>query len=316
MKPSTKFILFCSLLVTLTCVVMAWLAYSSISNTLVAKVLDRFRERSTNRMLSIDNMLHYNLVNTQVIAGDPLFCTPAPPAQKVAARLISYRNLFKIYLSISYFSNDGVLLADTSGLGIGQPVDPQSPPGKHWPQVLDGTFTHGAGHSRLLNADLIYVTRPVICPDEPKLRGAIVARINIWRLHALFPIAASGSESVAVHIDLFDDEGLLLYSNHHRTGIMKVFSDSQMTPEGKNIEVLANEDQIVSVARSMGTMDFKGSNWLLRFSVAREAAREEARILGLRIAITSLFIIAAATVLAYFFARRFVRPMMHHDPPK
>ena len=295
-------------LVTLTSLGIAWLAYVSTSKTLVTEIMDRFHERSTNRMLAVDGMLYQNIVNVQVIAGDPLFCSPDVSAQKIAARLINYRNLFKVYLSLSYFTPDGMRQADTSGLGIGRPVDPQSPPGKHWPQVLDGTFTHGVGHSRLLNADLIYVTRTVWCLDEPKPRGVIMAGVNVWRLHALFPVATSGEENVPVRIDLMDEEGLLLFSNHDRAGIMKNKAANLLVTDGGQ-GASTGGDYLTSLAHSTGTMDFKGSNWLLQFAVSRETALAPARELRRRIVVTSLIIVALATLLAIFFARRFTRPV-------
>jgi len=313
-----KLAVLCVGLVLLTCTGMALLVTIYTSKTVISEVKERFRDRATNRMLVVDGLLHDHLANVQVIAGDPLFCTPEPSTQQIASRLINYRNLFKVYLSLSYLSPGGIGIADTSGLGIGQPIDPQSPPGKHWPQILEGKLIHGVGHSPLLNADLISIAQPVQCVDEPHVRGVIVASVNVWRLHSLFPMAPPGQEEMPdqpVHIDLIDEEGILLYSNHDREGIMQPFTSRQAYhPENRYLDqdlpwlekntTRFGDRYLVFLAQSTGTMDFKGSNWLLQLSIPRETALEPVYALRRRLIIIALILTALATLIAIVFTRR------------
>ncbi|MBF0131397.1 MAG: cache domain-containing protein [Magnetococcales bacterium] len=318
MKYIHKWVVLCVGLVVLTCTGMAFLVTIYTSKTVLSEVKERFRDRATNRMLAVDSFLHYNLTNVQVIAGDPLLCTPEPSTQQIASRLITYRNLFKVYLSLSYFNPDGIGIADTSGLGIGQPVDPGSPPGKHWSQILERTFTHGVGHSSLLNADIITIAQPVQCGDEPHIRGVVVARVNVWRLHSLFPMAPPGQEEKpdpSVQIDLIDGEGILLYSNHDRAGIMQPFASRQAYhPENKYLDralpwleknaVRSGDRYLVFLAQSTGTIDFKGSNWLLQLSIPRDTALEPVYELRRRLIVISLMLTVLAALIIMFFTRR------------
>lgn len=318
MKLIHKLIFLCVGLVLLTCTGMAWQVITATNKILVSEIKERFRERAASRMLAVDSMLQNNINNIQVIAGDPLFCTHEPSAQQIASRLINYRNLFKIYLNLSYLKPDGIGIADTSGLDIGQPVDPQSPPGKHWSQILEGKYTHGVGHSPLLNADLITIAQPVQCVDEPHVRGVIVARINIWRLHSLFPMAPSSQEDMPnqpVQIDLIDEEGILLYSNHDQTGIMKPFASRQAYhPENKYLDqalpwlekdtARSGDRYLVFLAQSTGTIDFKGSHWLLQLSISRKTALEPTYALRSRLVIVSLILTALAALITLIFTRR------------
>ncbi len=291
MIKRTRFVLLYAGMVAVFTFGMTALVWITTSDMLVQGTLDRFRERANNRMLAIDSMLASSIQDLDILASDPVFCAPEPSKQKMSVQLANFRDRLKIYVTLSYSTRAGLRLADTSGLGVGQPEDPQTLPGKQWSQVMAGGLTHGVSHSRLLNADVIFFTHTVHCPGDSGPRGAIIAGMHIWRLDALFPVTHASDAGLPVKIDLSDENGLLLFSNHNREGIMKPW----VRPQGLG--------ELTFSIQGMGTVDFKGSRWLLHLSVAREAILTPVRnLVTLLLAVSAL-----ATAAAAFLALRMGR---------
>ncbi|MBF0422013.1 MAG: response regulator [Magnetococcales bacterium] len=318
MKIARQLVVLNAGLVALVSVVLTWLVYVNTSQSAMREVMDRFKERAGNRMLAVDAMLHDHIRDVEVIAGDAIFCGTDPSAQKITFRLTTYRNLMKIYLSLSYTSAEGIRLADTAGQGIGLVEDPRNPIAKRWPQLISGQLNHSVGYSRLLNDDLMFFTYPVKCPGDTKPRGIVIARVNLWRLHALFPVANSGDFSFPIRVVLYDDDGMVLYSNHHRSGTVRPRADQDRAPAGdkgpsqeqSSRESKKNDGELLSYsAHGTGTMDFKGSNWLLQLSVTREAVLAPVRELLWRLLALAVLGSAMSALLTSIYARRLVQPL-------
>src|SRR4030043_1384257 len=111
----------------------------SISYFQVGKILEgEIRTRMENRVFftmdALDRFLHERLSNIKMIAKDPVISSENATAEQITERLIFFRNVYKCYVSLSFFNLERIRIADTAGLSIGE----QNRMGHYLEDVLSG----------------------------------------------------------------------------------------------------------------------------------------------------------------------------------
>ncbi|MEO5378896.1 MAG: response regulator [Magnetococcus sp. DMHC-6] len=308
MKFSTKLIFLCAGLVTLTGISIATFTYIVLAKTLEGEILQRIKMQSSIYLLEIDRMLFERVGDLRLLIKDPLFCESPVNSKKISQNLVKYRNLFKMYLSLSYYSNEAVRLADSGGLDIGLKEEKGSTLGQQWETVLKSNFNILVGHSTTLNEKVIYFTNPVRCLSDKSPNGVVVAHVALSHLHNLFSASKFRHDLSHTEVDLMDRDGLLLYSNHNHAGILNSYFSDYFMDDNSIYEDIA-KNKIIFHAHEPGYLDFKGIGWWIQFVIARDMALAPAAELRNRILFISVVGIGLAIILAFFFARRFTQPI-------
>ncbi|MEO5374429.1 MAG: response regulator [Alphaproteobacteria bacterium] len=280
-------------------------------------MIDSIRHHSSFLMTEIDRMLFERIGDIRVAATDPVFCADTISSEQIAERLATYRNTFKTYISISYFSRDGIRLADTSGLGIGKRQEPGSVLAKQWEHAMTADVTIAVGKSTSLNENVIFFAKQVRCASEDAPRGMVVTRMALSQLEGVFAAIGRPEIMVSADIDLFDRTGLLLYSNHNRGGILKPakglwthFSPAESHDSNRTSHIEeTTAEKIIIHTFEQGHLDFKGSGWSVGVSISRDVALAPATALRNRIVVISATGIGLAILLALFLARHVTRPI-------
>ncbi|MEO5332287.1 MAG: response regulator [Magnetococcus sp. YQC-5] len=299
MKISTKLILLCVGLVTMTGLGIAYFVYAITVKTVEQEVIDHLMERAAYYMQDIDHMLFERIGDIQIITSDPLLCAEDLPVQQLTARFIQYYNTFKFYTKIIYISKEGRVLVDSSGLVSDQYIDPKSFVGQKMTEWLETNTTIDIGYSETLNKDMLHIFRQVRCSGDQTTRGLVVAKLDLWDLKNWFMSTTITKDMALVQIDLLDHHGDVLYSNHH----------SMENQKTQRRHFVANdvETHFNIQAKSAGLHDFKGSEWSLVLSSTKKIALAHAIDLRDQIILISLNGIGLAILLAIFFTRYFDR---------
>lgn len=298
---------------------ISYIVYLSNIKTLEKQITKGLEDTAWKTMDAIDRVLYERTLDIRLIANDPIISSRNSNSKIITERLIEYRNLYKIYISLSFFDVNLIRLADTSMMHLGKENK-----ASQWSEdVLGKGAVSAASDIRFveeLNAAIIYFASPVKDKNGNEF-GVVVARMPIGKLYDVV------SKAVGIHgedtsVDLVDKNGLLLYSDYNRKGILKENLFEWKTIENvtmnkkvgsirrysqhaglkeENITVFANED---------GYQDFKGNGWTLIMHIPTAKAFAHAVELRDRVIAVSLPIIIFSIFIVLFFANSVVKPII------
>jgi len=209
MKFSTKLLLLClSSILGITLPLSGFLYYSGMQAT-ETQIKAHLQERAVHLMDKIEGMLWERVGDIQVLALDPLMTNPLASPQAITQRLLDYRNHYQFYLALAVFDANRLKVADTSGLGIGKPVE-----NWHWvPEVFEqGQMSIDADlhFSQDLHLDVIVFAAPVR-NKAGQIKGAVVAYISPEIIYQILKPPSDHTRVV-----LLNERGKVIYSNHQR----------------------------------------------------------------------------------------------------
>jgi len=243
------------------------IAYFQVEKILEGDVRARMENRVFFAMDAMDRFLYERLSDISVISHDPVISSGDATAEEITERLIFFRNAYKCYISLSFFNLDRIRIADTAGLRIGE----QHPMTRYWEDVLAGKVS-AASDVRIakdLQVPIAYFASAVN-NKEGRAIGVVVARIPTSRLFEMVKGSAGIQEE---EIDIVNKDGLLIYSNHNREGILK-----ENLPEWESIKKAhqgkifgsdkhrrpgEKETVLYVFCREQGYLDFKGNDWVI-----------------------------------------------------
>src|SRR3989338_1310449 len=251
--------------------------------TLETEITNRLEDKTVSSMNKIDQMLFERYADIQVISNLPKMITRETTSQERTTILLTFRNIYKTYASLSYFDNNRTRIADTSGLSIGEKSTDN-----YIDEVLQGKVSAGSEVeiSSSLNIPIIYFAAPVRDENE-EIYGFVASRMPLSKMNDILISGHinrwSGDENNNndntnndntnnndnnnnEEIDLIDKNGLILFSTHDRKGVLKdkieiweiLTEKSKNVNQGNFITNINNEENIVTFAKEPGYLDFKG----------------------------------------------------------
>ncbi len=243
----------------------------SISKILFKENISHLKDISNNIIYTLDRVLYEKMINIKAIASNPILTSENSTKNQIEKTLINYRNTYKTYISLSYFNSDRTRIADTSGLNIGMKDIDHS----FWKLIMQRKSSFGlVQESITLKKPVIFFATPVVNKNNILL-GAVVGRVSILRLNELIgKVCDFSSFAPNLKVDLFNKDGLLIYSNYNTKDILKkkydvleAGVDKYFSEEKKNGVIKEhghNGSEFIAVYnREKGYFDFKGNDWLL-----------------------------------------------------
>ncbi|MBF0158866.1 MAG: response regulator [Magnetococcales bacterium] len=295
---------------------MALSIYTLTAQSLRTEIEQNLLKRSSERMLAIDRTLFERIADIKTLATDALWCTDNVPWQQLNKRLITARNVYKAYAHISLFSREGIRIASSSGIGMGQLIN-SLPISSHFDHSTQDKTVVFHGFSTLIDMPVIYIAHRIDCSGQSQSdghRGLMLAAISLEQMGDILVSEPYGTNSVK--IDLMDEGGLLLYSNHNKKAILTaVISDPDPELLSQPNHKEESRDSIIFHIREPGYLDFGGNGWSLRVSVAMEDVFAPASALRNKILLLSIIGVGIAILAALLLARYFMRPihtLVHH----
>jgi len=269
-------------------------------------------------MGELDRILFDRFSDIKILASEATVSSRDSTSKQITDRMIQYRNQYKFYASLSFFDINGIKVADTEGLNIGKKLNP----GKYWEETIKNGFSAASdiGIDEDLKIPVIYFATLVKDKDGTPF-GMLVARMPVTRLYEVtentFLLA---NKEFSPDIDLIDKEGLLIYSNHNRAGVLKenLFNSDVIVKDWKegrlgNISSFkpVGQEYIYFFSGEKGYLDFKGNSWTQITRVSTKTIYEpifayEKRLVGIVIPIVAIAIILVIA-LSYLMTKQIVK---------
>jgi PAS domain S-box-containing protein len=295
--------------------IMCTIAYFQVAKILEGEIRAHMESRVIITMDALDRFLSRSLNDIKIIADDPVISSGNATAEQVTERLIFFRNTYKWYGSLSFFNLERIRIADTSGMKIGE----QNRMTRYWEDVLSGKVSAASDvHiSEDFKVPVVYFASTVK-NKEGKGVGVVVTRILQSRLFEMVK-GSMGSQEEEEEIDIVNKDGLLIYSNHNREGILK-----ENLPEWESIKIDQQEKIFGSAkhqhpgekettlyvfCRERGYLDFKGNDWVIISHIPLRVIFGPVNNLLKRLIIMFLVMLPGLAFVIYLFSKTVTRPL-------
>jgi PAS domain S-box-containing protein len=319
MKFSTKLSLFFLLISIFICGVIAYLSYKSSVQNIKNEILFRLEDDAFHIMDKIDRMLFERFSDVKVFATDPIISSPDSLPQQITERLIEFRNQYKVYASLSFFNSQGLRIADTNSLNIGEKSEIIS----FW---IAEFFEKGVVSllpdirvSESLKMPVAHFAAPVK-DNLGQVLGVVVSRMPLSKLYGLIKKVRLELEQEPLKIDLVNRQGLLLYSSYNRAGILKdnladweAVKRSLAGEDRGNLlhyDVFSKQEDLLVFVRQKGFLDFSGDDWTLLVHFPLEKIVEPAIDLRNKIFIIAGIIIIFSIFVVILLSRSIAKPVI------
>ena len=303
--------------------VVSFVAYALSHKALEKQIHHEMQSYAAGTLDTIDRTLFERIADMKVLSTDSIISSPESTPKQITARLIEYRNKYKTYASLSFFDLNRIRIADTSGLKLGK----QHKPTLYFQNALDKELCLNIAISESLTIPVIHFTS-LVKDNDGEAFGLVVARIPLSKLHDIIapPLAGHTHDDQqkpegleGLEIDLIDADGLLLYSNYNRKGILK---DNLLEHKEFKAILAADEEVIITTrdplegdtdfcvhAHEHGHLDFPGSGWTIIVRIPVEVALAPVIQLRNAMAAISIAIVVIAITASLIFSRTISKPI-------
>lgn len=272
-------------------------------------------------MDKIDRALYERCADIKVLASDLIITSGDFTPEQITKRLMEYKKQNKTYVSLSFCELDGVIIADTNELDIGR---------KHRKTMCFEKALRGKVYKSgevCIEKDFAAPTIDFAAPvkDEyGEIFGVVLSSVSIAALHEIIEQACGidkyPEEIKSIEIDVVNKDGLLLYSNHNKKGILKdIFADYESVKRsiaGEETGILtyyepfSKEEDVFVFVHEQGYLDFQGNNWtLLLRTPTKEAFASAVQLRNKMMAILSA-VILLTIVVSVIFSQTVSKPIV------
>ena len=159
-----------------------YVTWTSNVKTLDKHAKESLEELAFNTMDKIDRALFEKMIDLETITNDPVITSRYSNPQQITERLIEYRDIYKTYVSLSFFNLNRVRVADTSGLVLGK----QESKHKYWEDVLQGRLSIASdiSFSETLGVPVINFAAPVKGRNNQPF-GVVVTKMSPEKLYEI-----------------------------------------------------------------------------------------------------------------------------------
>jgi len=299
--------------------IMYTIAYFQVAKILEGEIRARMESRVIITMDALDRFLSRSLNDIKIIADDPVISSGNATAEQITERLIFFRNTYKWYGSLSFFNLERIRIADTAGMKIGE----QNRMTRYWEDILAGQVSVASDvHiSEDFKVPVVYFASTVK-NKEGKVVGVVVTRILQSRLFEMVKGSmGSQEEEEEEEIDIVNKDGLLIYSNHNREGILKdnLFDwesakkahQGKIFGSGKQHRHPGEKEKTLYVfCRERGYLDFKGNGWIIISHVPTRVIFGQVDKLLKILIIMFLAMLPGLALVIYLFSQTVSRPLV------
>ncbi|MBF0406413.1 MAG: response regulator [Candidatus Riflebacteria bacterium] len=287
-----------------------YLTWTSNVDMLKALAKRNLRNLGIATLDKIDRYFFEKMGDIKTISTDPVLTSSGSTSLQITKRLLSFRDNFNAFFSISFFDSDLIRIADTTGVGLGEKccMTPDLA------AAIQGKLSIAANvqFDSDLNLPVIHFSAPVIDSDNKPL-GVVVAKIPTDRLNEIIENTTSEkAEYESIFIDIVNEKGCLLYSNHNRKGVLKDILPEWQLVQGQkwencnfieNHSDLGEEDSILFFCKEQGFQSFRGNDLSIFIHVPTRTIFAPVILLRqkwLLISVTG-FLIAVAVAIIFSF---------------
>ncbi len=263
---------------TLLCVIPICSIFAiSMMRVLESEMLQALEHDAVHKMDLINHFMSERWYDLELLSSThSILSDTQVDIKEKMAWLRSYEYAKRSYASISIYDTNGIKLGDTRSIGIGQ-SDAHKP---FFQRALEGQLYRSIRpvNSQSLGVPVVHFSGP-LKTKQGSIQGVIVLRVSIYRLYGLLKAEHRQDNDYQLYIDLIDNSGLVLYSNHNRESILKETLNhspivKHMLAANKLTGSLASETNGVSYfnvyVRQEGFEKTANNNWALVSSVKKQ----------------------------------------------
>ncbi|MBF0543595.1 MAG: response regulator [Candidatus Riflebacteria bacterium] len=291
-----------------------YLTWTSNVETLKSLAKNNLQHLGIGTLDKIDRNFFDRMGDIKTISVDSILTATDSTPLQITKRLFLFRDNLNSYFSLSFFDLKLTRIADTTGVGLGI----QCPMTPDLAAALQGEPSIAANVQ--IDPDLklpvIHFSAPVKdCHNKPL--GIVIARMAADKLNEIIESNTfEKTEFESILIDLVNENGLLLYSNHNRKGILKEIPPEwellkkhkeEMFCSIENHADPGEENSILFFCKEQGYRSFPGNDWRIFIHVPTHSIFAPVILLRekwLLIGITGFLIaIVVATVFSLFLSK-------------
>ena len=277
MKFSAKLTTLFSITFLVGSLVIVFMVYRASIAVFEEELKDKLEEHAFHAMDKIDRMLFELFKDIKYFSGTAFRSRNSSPGQ-ITERLQEFQKHSKEIAALAFFDLNRVRIADASGANIGK----QDRMTKYWQEILERKdWAIEIYEDKTLRVPVFHFAS-IVKDNVGVPFGVVVAKVPIGRLYNIVEHAA-GIHKVEhdMEVELIDKDGLILYSNYNKEGILKKKSDDWEVLEGflasgekvgSRTHYHLGEEEITTFARKMDYPDFKGPDWTLVLCVPTRVA--------------------------------------------
>jgi diguanylate cyclase (GGDEF)-like protein len=317
MRFAPKLILLMLVIISCTIFTIVFFTLNSNIKILEGQIKDRLEKQAVNTTDVIDRILFERYSDINLMGGGLFIDSKSTTPRQITERMIQYRNQLKYYVSLSFYSINGIKIADTEGLNIGKTIGTP----KYWEEVKKYGISAASDISidEDLKIPVIYFAS-LVKDNNSQPFGVVVARMPVTKLYEVTEnILLSNNDKEQPYIDLINQEGLLLYSNYNKRGLLKDNLISLDNATKKWVEgglgnvVRANsggENFLYVFSKERGYLNFKGNNWTLIIKIPTEIAFASISEYEKKLTLIMIPVVLISFLLVIGFSRFFSRPII------
>ncbi len=284
---------------------------------------NQMEARAMGRISKIDKALYERALNMKMMVGNLLSDTKNPSPKLIGKRLDEILKESEYFTSLSFFDMSRKRIADTSGQELGKVHSAN----EYWPEIESGKdIVIGMYLSESLKIPLFHIAK-VVRDKSGVPMGVLVGRISaqmlseIMKLRVLIqPYDKVLDEENLMNVELVDKTGLIVYSNHNESAILKKTSKywkylkddvgREILYKGYRLQLPGMDEEIVTYGHETGYKDFKGNEWTLIIHVPSKVVFAPATALRNKLILYMASFGVFSLLAILLFARTISHPLM------
>lgn len=317
MKFATKLLLGLSGTILIGATSMLAVGGGQTAKLFEKQIIMRMEDNAYHMIEKLDRDFAERFLHLRAFVQTPAFIAAASSPEQTTRHLEEYLRWHPEYPSGAFFTADRVAVADTAGPGGGEQEDP----GGCWAEIAAGKDT-AVCVQRASPGGSPMIRLAVVVKDGRATRGVAVLRLPLQVLEEhLRQDPRSRGYAEHLHVDLLDREGVLLYSNFEREGILQQTSpDWAFLRERVSAGQVSGSlrytnpaettgEEILVYVREQGFGEFAGSGWTLVLFVPTSEVFAPVGEFRLKIAIVVLGAASTLLTIMFLLVRAFTRPI-------
>ena len=311
MSIYSKLTSLCLFLVISSLSVLFFVMNGQVEKAFKAELLSSIKNQSEENIANIERFMFSRLNDIRMAAKNPYFQLADTEKEETISRLQELESLSDLYYSFSFFNMDKIRLADSKRLSLDKKHSGQS----YWNEIDKGSeYVMNISKSESLGR-VVMNFASVVKNEENKKIGVIVGRIVVDELYKILGNITLGKEGNdrTLNINLFNQEGLLLYSNTNTDGVLKdtyQYYEAVKDIKNTNVELLETSDRLFFVAKERGYQNYLGNNLTLAVDISKELAFQPLLKIQKTLLWVVIPILIIAIILSLIAANIFVKPII------
>jgi len=299
-----------------TAIVVEYIVYTFSAEQLKTETMRQLRGRVTQTLDYVNRLMFRHSRDVILLASDRTLRDSLADPLGATRRLREFRDLYDVHASFALFNTDGVRVADTDGLHLGE-----KPTRAGWIEALvsgkDGGVRIAIGFDEDLQSPALYFLATAR-GDDGKPLGVVMGKTPVSHFESMTePLLRIDPK---LRIDLVDRSGRLIYSSHNPKGALRERSEiwplieKRIAKPAAMPEAITYQGVLYVFAKERGVSghpgSYPGKGWTLILGLPEDIALVPAQRLGRKLAEIFGIVLVVSALAAWYVSRGITRPLL------